>query len=97
MDVRTCNENRGTSLLILSWTLLSLSGVAVVLRIWIRRKLRHGISWDDYFIVASLVGIMLFAINKDISSAVYESISTSKWEANLHRSMLSLVWVSLLK
>ena len=97
IDLRTCNRNRGTSLLILSWVLLSLSGVAVVLRIWIRTKLRHGLSWDDYFIVASLVGILLFPINRVISSAIYVSIFMSEWEADLNRSMVSAVWVSLLK
>lgn len=74
IDLRTCNENRGTSLLILSWTLLSLAIVAVASRIWIRRKLRHGISWDDYFIVASLVGIMLFPINRLFSHCLRVNI-----------------------
>jgi len=50
-----CEENRGPSLLILAWTLLAVAIIAVGLRIWFRRGLRNGISWDDYFIVASLV------------------------------------------
>lgn len=61
-----CEENRGVSLLVLSYTLLSIAIIAVVLRVWFRRSLRHGISWDDYFIVASLVSSILFVPNPDI-------------------------------
>lgn len=50
-----CDENRGTSLLVLSYTLLSVAITTVGLRVWFRWGLRNGISWDDYFIVASLV------------------------------------------
>ena len=59
-DLPTCEENRGPSLLVLSWTLTALAIVTVALRVWFRRKLSHGISWDDYFIVASLVGSIVF-------------------------------------
>ena len=55
-----CEENRGGSLLVLSYTLVSIAIITVVLRVWFRRSLRNGISWDDYFIVASLVSSFLF-------------------------------------
>jgi hypothetical protein len=51
----SCEEDRGPPLLILAWTLLAVAIVTVALRIRFRRGLRNGISWDDYFIVASLV------------------------------------------
>lgn len=50
-----CGENRGPSLLGLTWTLQAVAIIAVALRIWLRSGLHKGISWDDYFIVASLV------------------------------------------
>ena len=50
-----CKKNRGTLLLRLGWTLQAIAIIVVVLRIWLRRNIRDGISWDDYFIVASLV------------------------------------------
>ena len=52
-----CQPNRGPSLLTLAWTLQALAIVAVALRIWLRSGLRNGVSWDDYFMVASLVNI----------------------------------------
>ena len=61
-----CEENRGGPLLILSYTLVSIAIIAVILRVWLRRSLRHGISWDDYFIVASLVSVFLFGLDPDI-------------------------------
>ena len=50
-----CEDNRGPSLLALAWTLQAIAIITVSLRIWLRSGLRNGISWDDYFIVASLV------------------------------------------
>ena len=52
-----CKANRGTLLLSLAWTLLTIAIFVVVLRVWIRRTIRDSISWDDYFIVASLVSV----------------------------------------
>ena len=60
-----CEENRGASLLILSYTLVAIAIITVVLRVWFRRSLRHGISWDDYFIVASLVSHLLSMLDPD--------------------------------
>ncbi|KAL8826988.1 MAG: hypothetical protein Q9191_003461 [Dirinaria sp. TL-2023a] len=54
-----CKENRGTVLLWLAWTLQILAIIVVFLRIWLRRKIRDGISWDDYFIVASLIDAII--------------------------------------
>lgn len=54
-----CEENRGTLLLWLAWTLQILAIIVVFLRIWLRRKIRDGISWDDYFIVASLIDAII--------------------------------------
>jgi hypothetical protein len=51
----SCEEDRGPPLLMLAWTLLAVAIVTVALRIRFRRGLRNVISWDDYFIVASLV------------------------------------------
>ena len=75
-----CEENRGGSLLVLSYTLLSIAIIAVALRIWFRRSLRHGISWDDYFIVASLVSSFLFVPNPDIDIQKFCCKTGSIWD-----------------
>lgn len=50
-----CTENQGPMILIVSYVLLSLAIVTIGLRLYLRLGLRHGISSDDYVIVASLV------------------------------------------
>ena len=91
-----CKENRGTSLLVLSYTLLSLSVTAVALRIWFRRNLRHGISWDDYFIVASLVcpnfSLTLYIVKRNLYKFFpYENGACFREKLIVDRLMLSLV------
>lgn len=50
-----CLENQGPMILAVSYVLLSLAIVAVGLRLYLRLGLRHGISSDDYVLVASCV------------------------------------------
>jgi hypothetical protein len=51
----SCTENRGPMILIISYVLLSIAIVVIGLRLYLRLRLRHGISSDDYTMVASLV------------------------------------------
>ncbi|KAL8774953.1 MAG: hypothetical protein Q9209_000432 [Squamulea sp. 1 TL-2023] len=50
-----CSGDRGPLLLAVGWILLGLAILIVATRIYLRSNLRHGINWDDYLIVASLV------------------------------------------
>ncbi|KAL8674500.1 MAG: hypothetical protein Q9168_001092 [Polycauliona sp. 1 TL-2023] len=55
MDTTLCAEDRGPLLLAVGWILLVLAILIVATRIYFRSNLRHGINWDDHFVVASLV------------------------------------------
>ncbi|KAL9037087.1 MAG: hypothetical protein Q9180_003924 [Flavoplaca navasiana] len=55
MAASDCTEDRGPLLLAVGWTLLGLAVLTVATRIYFRSNLRHGINWDDHFVVASLV------------------------------------------
>ncbi|KAL9634847.1 MAG: hypothetical protein Q9204_002840 [Flavoplaca sp. TL-2023a] len=55
MAATDCTEDRGPLLLAVGWTLLGLAVLTVATRIYFRSNLRHGINWDDHFVVASLV------------------------------------------
>ncbi|KAL2058496.1 hypothetical protein ABVK25_001224 [Lepraria finkii] len=50
-----CSDNNGPMILIVSYVLMSTAIIAVVLRLYLRSSLRHGLSSDDYTIAASLV------------------------------------------
>ncbi|KAL8695242.1 MAG: hypothetical protein Q9218_000280 [Villophora microphyllina] len=50
-----CHEERGSLMLAIGWTLLSLAIVTVAMRLYFRSGLRKGITWDDYFILLALV------------------------------------------
>ncbi|KAL8788441.1 MAG: hypothetical protein Q9213_001664 [Squamulea squamosa] len=50
-----CSGDRGPLLLAVGWVLLGLAILVVATRIYFRSNLRHGINWDDYLVVASLV------------------------------------------
>lgn len=52
-----CSDNNGPMILIVSYVLMSTAIIAVVLRLYLRSNLRHGLSSDDYTIAASLVGL----------------------------------------
>ncbi|KAL9603702.1 MAG: hypothetical protein Q9219_001021 [cf. Caloplaca sp. 3 TL-2023] len=58
-----CHQDDGPLLVGISCTLLGIGLLTVMLRIYFRLGLRHGLHWDDYLIVgSSLVGIVGFAL-----------------------------------
>lgn len=59
MAAANCTEDRGPLLLAVGWTLLGLAVLTVATRIYFRSNLRHGINWDDHFVVASLVSCIM--------------------------------------
>ncbi|CAL8577739.1 hypothetical protein XPA_003558 [Xanthoria parietina] len=50
-----CAEDRGPLMLAVGWILIALGILTVSTRIYFRSNLRHGINWDDHFVVASLI------------------------------------------
>ena len=55
-----CKQDRGTEALVVVSVLLSIATVTVALRLYIRIFMRRSLGWDDYFIVASLVGTLIY-------------------------------------
>lgn len=54
-----CAEDRGPLMLAVGWILIALGILTVATRIYFRSNLRHGINWDDHFVVASLVSCVM--------------------------------------
>ena len=50
------NGDKGPQLLATALTTATLASIAVGIRIWSRKRSKAGLWWDDWTIVASLVG-----------------------------------------
>ena len=59
MAATNCAQDRGPFLLAVGWILLGLAVLTVATRIYFRSNLRHGINWDDHFVMASLVSCIM--------------------------------------
>ena len=55
-----CRQDIGTEALVVTSVLLSIATVTVALRLYTRKFIRRNLGWDDYFIVASLVGTVTY-------------------------------------
>ena len=56
-----CQESRQSSLLAMEWFFTIVALIVVGLRLYCRSKFGKGLGWDDYTIVAGLVGFMPFS------------------------------------
>lgn len=54
-----CAEDRGPLMLAVGWILIGFAILTVATRLYFRSNLRHGINWDDHFVVASLVSCVM--------------------------------------
>jgi hypothetical protein len=52
-------EDNGPKTLAVGWTLCSVAGIILGLRIYAKSSRHHGLWWDDYFLFASWVRILL--------------------------------------
>ena len=54
------NEDRGPMLLGISWTLVAVASIIVLLRFYCRTILQNAVGWDDFAILAAVVGVSSF-------------------------------------
>ncbi len=58
------DENHGPAILASCATVTVLALTAVVTRMWVRVIMIRSVGWDDYFIIAAMVGPALALITK---------------------------------
>lgn len=54
------DKDRGPMLLAISWTLTAMASTVVALRVYCRTILQNAMGWDDFAILAALVGVSPF-------------------------------------
>ena len=53
-----CQESRQSNLLAVQWFFTAVAIIIVSLRLYCRTKFSKGLGWDDYAIIASIVGFL---------------------------------------
>ena len=54
------NEDRGPVLLRVTWTMVAMASTTVLLRVYCRFVVQNSMGWDDFAILAAVVGLSSF-------------------------------------
>ena len=57
------DQDRGPMLLGVTWTTVSLASIAVLLRVYCRTILQNAMGWDDFAMLAAMVGLLLMLVS----------------------------------
>ena len=90
---RSGDVDQGWAILSVCWALVAAALVSTVLRIWIRVRLTHNLSWDDGIMTTAMVSFGLTSVHAVLLSHLTAvSRLPQLWEPHLLPQKSSMAW-----